>query len=666
MTDKKLHTEADRANARDLFAPAFWRSFAALSLVLSVSSFMNVSVFPFFDGVFTYARDISITANAAVLIAIGLLATFRPALLHVRALNAGALVLMAAGCALPLALGLGSASLLVLTSCALAVGRAWCVLTAGIAASRLSSAQAGVLVPLAFVVQGATSAFAWLLPVWVGMAIFLAAPFAAWALSWRDARPVLEQTQAGEAPHDFLRYAPVVVLAAGKPVVRVPVPVPRGVRLLVALRRGGRRAVVLVFRDPARGDGGRLGAAVREAFPRRFARAGVGAAHRGGLLGHDHGPAALEHRNGAAAVHGQHAVRHGCMGGAYRGGGAQQPRRGGSVRVGPRRFEPGVYAGCDAGRARECAGRHGHAAVRSVRRGVNLAVRRLCAHRAEAVQLPRGHRWRDAGRDGGGRGAEGHIRRALPGAGKPVQPDPARARGVPNARARPRPRLHPGAAGGIAQHGESPRQAYIREAGHPLAPRPDRPGGEGVGRCSPKGEGDARMKLVGLISDTHGRLPDAALGAFAYCNHIIHAGDICDPGILRELQIMAPTTAVLGNNDYDEYGKNVTRFAHPVIDGVRFLVAHYPNDARIGFNGSRAIAPGDPLPQVCVHGHTHIPEILTGRDAYPASLFICPGSCSRPRGGLPASVGFIELEAGRVRAARVESLDGEVLLEMGA
>ena len=98
------------------------------------------------------------------------------------------------------------------------------------------------------------------------------------------------------------------------------------------------------------------------------------------------------------------------------------------------------------------------------------------------------------------------------------------------------------------------------------------------------------MKLVGLISDTHGRLPDAALGALANCNHIIHAGDICDPGILRELQIMAPTTAVLGNNDYDEYGKNVTRFAHPVIDGVRFLVAHYPNDARIGFNGCRRCA----------------------------------------------------------------------------
>ena len=175
------------------------------------------------------------------------------------------------------------------------------------------------------------------------------------------------------------------------------------------------------------------------------------------------------------------------------------------------------------------------------------------------------------------------------------------------------------------------------------------------------------MKLVGLISDTHGRLPDAALGALAYCNHIIHAGDICDPGILRELQIMAPTTAVLGNNDYDEYGKNVTRFAHPVIDGVRFLVAHYPNDARIGFNGSRAIAPGDPLPQVCVHGHTHIPEILAGRDAYPASLFICPGKLQPPARRVPG-VGRLHRAGSGTRASRPRGIarrrsavgDGEV------
>ncbi len=174
------------------------------------------------------------------------------------------------------------------------------------------------------------------------------------------------------------------------------------------------------------------------------------------------------------------------------------------------------------------------------------------------------------------------------------------------------------------------------------------------------------MTTVGVLSDTHGLLPDAALAAVAACDHIIHAGDICDPGILCELRALAPVTAVLGNNDFDEYGSDVAAFAHPVIDGVRFLVAHYPNDVRIGFHGSRALAPGDPLPQVCVHGHTHIPELLRGRDAYPANLVLCPGSTTRPRGGFPASVAFLELDAGHVCGARVESLSGEVLLDLGA
>ncbi len=186
-----------------LFTPAFWRSFAALSFVLVASSFMNVSVFPGFDAVFAYARDISVTANAVALIAIGLVATFRPALLRVNVLNAGALALLALGCTLPLALGLHSAVLLVVASSALAIGRAWCILVAGIAASRLSLGQASLVVPLAFVVQCAASAFAWLLPVWLGMALFLVVPFCAWAISWKDARPVLEETQHGEAPHDF-------------------------------------------------------------------------------------------------------------------------------------------------------------------------------------------------------------------------------------------------------------------------------------------------------------------------------------------------------------------------------------------------------------------------------------------------------------------------------
>lgn len=173
------------------------------------------------------------------------------------------------------------------------------------------------------------------------------------------------------------------------------------------------------------------------------------------------------------------------------------------------------------------------------------------------------------------------------------------------------------------------------------------------------------MTVIGLISDTHGTLTGKALAAMADVDHIIHAGDIGGPEVLHALEALAPTTAVLGNNDFDEYGERVAQFAHPVIDGVRFLVAHYPRDVRIGFNGSRALSAGDPIPQVCVHGHTHVPEIVTGAEARPARYVVCPGAPFRPRGGFPKCTGRMLVEDGRVLGVRIQSLDGDVVLEAG-
>ena len=212
-SENKQHSEKDAilsdrapsaaAVTSGLFTPAFWRSFVALSLILATMSFMNVSVFPNFDGIFAPARDLSVPAHAMVLIVVGLMATFRPEHLRVDVLNIGGLVVLLVGCLLPLSLVLGSMPLVVLSACSMAIGRAWVTLTVGIAASRLSPLQAGVMVSLAFVVQCVAAAFAWLLPVWFGMLFFLAAPFASWALSWKEAQPVLHETQQGEAPHDF-------------------------------------------------------------------------------------------------------------------------------------------------------------------------------------------------------------------------------------------------------------------------------------------------------------------------------------------------------------------------------------------------------------------------------------------------------------------------------
>ena len=171
------------------------------------------------------------------------------------------------------------------------------------------------------------------------------------------------------------------------------------------------------------------------------------------------------------------------------------------------------------------------------------------------------------------------------------------------------------------------------------------------------------MTVIGIISDTHGQLSEAAFAALADSDHIIHAGDIGNPAILRELETLAPVTAVLGNNDFDEYGQAVGRFARPVIDGVRFLVAHYPRDVKISFAGSGALAPGDPIQQVCVHGHTHVPEIVTGPEARPATYVVCPGAAFRPRGGSPRCIAKIDVSDGCVNSVRVEALTGETLLE---
>ena len=132
---------------------------------------------------------------------------------------------------------------------------------------------------------------------------------------------------------------------------------------------------------------------------------------------------------------------------------------------------------------------------------------------------------------------------------------------------------------------------------------------------------------IGIISDTHGSLSPAAYAALADCDHIIHAGDIGGPAILRELETLAPVTAVLGNNDFAEYGSAVDHFARPVIGGVKFLVGHKPGDVRVNRGGaSRGLGPGDPIPDVIVHGHTHVPELIVGPEARPAAIYMCPGA----------------------------------------
>src|ERR1700690_3160127 len=54
---------------------------------------------------------------------------------------------------------------------------------------------------------------------------------------------------------------------------------------------------------------------------------------------------------------------------------------------------------------------------------------------------------------------------------------------------------------------------------------------------------------IGVISDTHGFLDPKVRDRFAGVGHILHAGDVGPDAIIRELEALAPVTAVSGNTD---------------------------------------------------------------------------------------------------------------------
>ena len=153
---------------------------------------------------------------------------------------------------------------------------------------------------------------------------------------------------------------------------------------------------------------------------------------------------------------------------------------------------------------------------------------------------------------------------------------------------------------------------------------------------------------VGLISDTHGGLDARVLSLFAGQGPlaaIVHAGDIgASPGILWELEAIAPVTAVLGNCDHAMPGFDLASVARTTISGVRVLAIH-------DFRDLGGI-PDDVDVVVC--GHSHVPRVEYHGDV----LVVNPGSASEPRRMWRRSVGILEIAAQKRSTARILMLDG--------
>jgi len=143
------------------------------------------------------------------------------------------------------------------------------------------------------------------------------------------------------------------------------------------------------------------------------------------------------------------------------------------------------------------------------------------------------------------------------------------------------------------------------------------------------------MKL-GIISDTHDFFDPQIPKLFAGVDHILHGGDIGLPRILRELEQIAPVTAVCGNTDEPGFGYRLTEEVE--LQGRKFVLHHIVNPHALTEPVERRIA--QERPAAVIFGHTHKPfcETIGG------TLFFNPGYAGRARFSLERSVAILHLE----------------------
>jgi hypothetical protein len=117
-------------------------------------------------------------------------------------------------------------------------------------------------------------------------------------------------------------------------------------------------------------------------------------------------------------------------------------------------------------------------------------------------------------------------------------------------------------------------------------------------------------------------------GAWPYvetADHILHAGDVCDPTLLDELKVFAPVTVVMGNCD----GPDIAHWGardEAVVDlgGVKVAMLH---DSGAKAGRRERMRARFPDARVVVFGHSHIPW---NEDA-DGLLLLNPGSPTWPR-----------------------------------
>ena len=143
------------------------------------------------------------------------------------------------------------------------------------------------------------------------------------------------------------------------------------------------------------------------------------------------------------------------------------------------------------------------------------------------------------------------------------------------------------------------------------------------------------MKL-GIVSDTHGLLRPEVLPALEGVQQILHLGDVGKPAILRELEKIAPVTAIRGNVDTEGECAKLPETDVVLVEdeqgGSHYIyMLHDLKTLHLDPAAARFAA--------VLYGHTHVPNYHHKKGV----LYFNPGSCGPRRFELPVTIGLLTL-----------------------
>ena len=150
---------------------------------------------------------------------------------------------------------------------------------------------------------------------------------------------------------------------------------------------------------------------------------------------------------------------------------------------------------------------------------------------------------------------------------------------------------------------------------------------------------------IGVVSDTHGLFRPEVARALAGVERILHLGDVGKPSVLKELEKIAPVTAVRGNVDREGPLREMPETEVVLIAERYVYMLHDLKTLHLDPAAGKFAA--------VLFGHTHLPNY----DHRKGVLYFNPGSCGPRRFKLPVTVGVLKVNKDGKFKAKIIKLD---------